>query len=122
MSTRYKVASLKQKRPLVLFLDSGLPKVAAMAANVETYATEKDGSLQSSDAARVTSAGVGAARNLDQHRRDALARVDEAAFSSAQFSFLFYFFDHVDNIFFFFRSWFHVKVCCVAGAGFFTDA
>jgi len=75
-----------------------------MAANVETYATEKDGSLQSSDAARVTSAGVGAARNLDQHRRDALARVDEAAFSSAQFSFLFYFFDHVDNIFIIFSQ------------------
>src|SRR5712671_412352 len=101
MSTPYKVASLKQKRPLVLFLDSGLPKVAAMAANVETYATEKDGSLQSSDAARVTSAGVGAARNLDQHRRDALARVDEAAFSSAQF-FLFFFSIMLITFFFFF--------------------
>ncbi|THV02791.1 inorganic phosphate transporter [Dendrothele bispora CBS 962.96] len=36
---------------------------------------------------------------LDERRRAALAEVDNAKF-----------------------SWFHVKVCCVAGAGFFTDA
>lgn len=37
--------------------------------------------------------------NIDQHRRDALAEIDNAKF-----------------------SWFHVKVCLVAGVGFFTDA
>ncbi|KAG7089663.1 hypothetical protein E1B28_011323 [Marasmius oreades] len=42
---------------------------------------------------------VGGAMSLDEHRRAALAEVDNAKF-----------------------SWFHVKVCAVAGVGFFTDA
>ncbi|KAH9954295.1 major facilitator superfamily domain-containing protein [Russula dissimulans] len=71
-----------------------------MAANVETYATEKDASLQSSDGARPGhGGGGGAARELDHSRRSALAQVDDAPF-----------------------SWFHVKICAVAGVGFFTDA
>jgi hypothetical protein len=89
-----------------------------MAANVETYAPEKDASLQSSDAARPGhGGGGGAARDLDQNRRSALARVDDAPFSSVPFSsFAMYMLN------FFFRSWFHVKICAVAGVGFFTDA
>jgi len=66
-----------------------------MANTIENRSTEKDGSLQSSDAAP----RVSAARELDDRRRAALSQVDNAAF-----------------------SWFHVKVCCVAGVGFFTDA
>lgn len=40
-----------------------------------------------------------AAHTLDERRRAALAEIDNAPF-----------------------SWFHVKVCAVAGVGFFTDA
>ncbi|KAI0067338.1 phosphate permease [Artomyces pyxidatus] len=43
--------------------------------------------------------GSNVAHELDERRRAALAEVDNAKF-----------------------SWFHVKVCCVAGVGFFTDA
>ncbi|KAI0303635.1 inorganic phosphate transporter [Multifurca ochricompacta] len=68
-----------------------------MATNVETNYPEKDvGSLQSSVAAHPH---YNAARDLDESRRAALAQVDNATF-----------------------SWFHVKVCAVAGVGFFTDA
>ncbi|KAJ7158901.1 phosphate transporter [Mycena filopes] len=45
---------------------------------------------------------------LDERRRAALAEVDNAQFS------------HV--VVFICNGWFHVKVCLVAGAGFFTDA
>jgi len=66
-----------------------------MAANIE-HTNEKDGSLQSS----VGRPGPAhAAQELDAHRRAALSQADNAVF-----------------------SWFHVKVCAVAGAGFFTDA
>ncbi|KAI0279767.1 phosphate transporter [Russula aff. rugulosa BPL654] len=56
---------------------------------------EKDGSLGSS----VAAPRPNPARDLDERRRAALAEVDNASF-----------------------SWFHVKVCFVAGVGFFTDA
>ncbi|KAI9460368.1 phosphate transporter [Russula earlei] len=63
-------------------------------ANVESYAPEKDDS-QNSDYVRTGPA----VRELDESRRAALHQVDEASF-----------------------SWFHFKVCIVAGVGFFTDA
>lgn len=66
-----------------------------MLFTVMATTNEKDDSLQSSVAAQ----RPGAARELDERRRDALNQVDNADF-----------------------SWFHVKVCCVAGVGFFTDA
>ncbi|KAH9989471.1 hypothetical protein BJV77DRAFT_963930 [Russula vinacea] len=67
-----------------------------MAANIDNHRSdEKDGSLGSS----VGAAAPGGARELDERRRAALSQVDNATF-----------------------SWFHVKVCCVAGVGFFTDA
>ncbi|KAK7454530.1 hypothetical protein VKT23_011284 [Stygiomarasmius scandens] len=57
-------------------------------------ASEKGSSVASADNHNKPSNYV-----LDERRRAALAEVDNAKF-----------------------SWFHVKVCCVAGAGFFTDA
>jgi PHS family inorganic phosphate transporter-like MFS transporter len=66
-----------------------------MAANIETHSNEK-GSLQSSDN---QNARISAARNLNERRRAALAQIDDAPF-----------------------SWFHFKVICVAGVGFFADA
>ncbi|KAF8486185.1 phosphate permease [Russula ochroleuca] len=67
-----------------------------MAANIDNHrSTEKDGSLGSSAGA----VAPVAARDLDERRRAALSQVDNASF-----------------------SWFHVKVCAVAGVGFFTDA
>ncbi len=86
-----------------------------MASNVETHSNEKDaGSLDSSVNAR-----IGAARNLDERRRAALAHID-----GANFSFVFFFFwsHHFPRADISLRSWFHFKVICVAGAGFFTDA
>jgi hypothetical protein len=74
---------------------------------------EKDDSYHSSDAIRPH-----AARELDQRRRDALLQVDNANFSSV-------FLDHLFSpacIDIVIRSWFHFKVCAVAGCGFFTDA
>jgi PHS family inorganic phosphate transporter-like MFS transporter len=69
-----------------------------MAANIETHSNEKDvGSLQSS--VNQQNARLGAARVLDERRRAALSQIDNASF-----------------------SWFHFKVICVAGVGFFTDA
>ncbi|KAF8501731.1 phosphate permease [Russula emetica] len=62
-----------------------------------TSSNEKDGSLQSSVAHAAPRPS--AALELDERRRAALSQVDNASF-----------------------SWFHVKVCCVAGVGFFTDA
>ncbi|KAI0267662.1 phosphate transporter [Gloeopeniophorella convolvens] len=71
-----------------------------MAANIETRSTEKDiDSSRSSVTGAAAAARAGAARDLDERRRAALAEVDNATF-----------------------SWFHVKVCLVAGVGFFTDA
>jgi len=64
-------------------------------ANIESRTNEKDGSLSSSVGQR----GAIAAHELDERRRAALAQADNAPF-----------------------SWFHVKICFVAGAGFFTDA
>jgi PHS family inorganic phosphate transporter-like MFS transporter len=64
-------------------------------ANIESRTNEKDGSLESSVGQR----GAVAAHELDERRRAALAQADNAPF-----------------------SWFHVKICFVAGAGFFTDA
>lgn len=66
-----------------------------MANLLESRANEKDGSLESTDGRRI---GI-AAQELDERRRAALAQADNAPF-----------------------SWFHVKICFVAGAGFFTDA
>jgi MFS transporter, PHS family, inorganic phosphate transporter len=53
---------------------------------------------------------------LDERRRAALADVDNAEFSYV-FSMLFIL-CHLMSL----TSWFHVKVCLVAGVGFFTDA
>jgi len=64
-------------------------------ANIESRTNEKDGSLESSVGPR----GALAAHELDEQRRAALSQADNAPF-----------------------SWFHVKICFVAGAGFFTDA
>jgi MFS transporter, PHS family, inorganic phosphate transporter len=55
---------------------------------------------------------------LDERRRAALAEVDNAKFSYAHFMFTIPIFDCSS----FHRRLFHVKVCCVAGVGFFTDA
>jgi MFS transporter, PHS family, inorganic phosphate transporter len=52
---------------------------------------------------------------LDERRRAALADVDNAEFSYV-FSILSLY------AISYFCSWFHVKVCLVAGVGFFTDA
>jgi PHS family inorganic phosphate transporter-like MFS transporter len=66
-----------------------------MADNIEAHSNEKEvGSLQSS----ANQYNI-AARNLDERRRNALAQIDNATF-----------------------SWFHIKVICVAGVGFFADA
>jgi MFS transporter, PHS family, inorganic phosphate transporter len=55
---------------------------------------------------------------LDERRRAALAEVDNAKFSCVfTSSNAISDFTHLSP-----RSWFHFKVCCVAGAGFFTDA
>ncbi|KAI9567326.1 major facilitator superfamily domain-containing protein [Boletus coccyginus] len=51
---------------------------------------------------------------LNERRRAALAEIDNAPFSYA----LSLFFHSISYL----RSWFHVKVCLVAGVGFFTDA
>jgi PHS family inorganic phosphate transporter-like MFS transporter len=65
-------------------------------AAIETHSNEKEvGSLQSS----ANQQGYNAARELDQRRKNALAQIDDATF-----------------------SWFHIKVICVAGVGFFADA
>jgi PHS family inorganic phosphate transporter-like MFS transporter len=65
-------------------------------AAIETHSNEKEvGSLQSS----ANQQGYSAARELDQRRRNALTQIDDATF-----------------------SWFHIKVICVAGVGFFADA
>ncbi|PPQ90999.1 hypothetical protein CVT25_013924 [Psilocybe cyanescens] len=58
---------------------------------------EKSSSNNSNE--KIVSSGVGAAHVLDERRRIALAEIDDAKF-----------------------SWFHAKVCIVAGVGFFTDA
>ncbi|KAA1467701.1 phosphate permease [Dentipellis sp. KUC8613] len=74
----------------------------AMAAIVETASAEKRTSSSENDIPALPSgrrANHSAALELDERRRAALAEVDNAKF-----------------------SWFHVKVCMVAGAGFFTDA
>jgi PHS family inorganic phosphate transporter-like MFS transporter len=55
--------------------------------------------------------------DLNERRRAALEEIDNAKFScvfvcmAARYALTHCLF-----------SWFHVKVCCVAGAGFFTDA
>ncbi|KAH8980882.1 phosphate permease [Lactarius akahatsu] len=67
-----------------------------MATNVETHNEKDVGSLQSSVERPPR---VAVAHSLDERRRAALAHIDGANF-----------------------SWFHLKVICVAGAGFFTDA
>lgn len=89
-----------------------------MAANIENVSNEKDvGSLQSSVR---QSAPVGAARNLDERRRAALSHID-----NANFSLVFFLFVGLISFFvltFSLCSWFHFKVICVAGVGFFTDA
>ncbi len=57
---------------------------------------------------------------LDEQRRAALAEVDNAKFSYA--TSIYFGLPGVDFFLFFLSSWFHVKVCLVAGVGFFTDA
>lgn len=52
---------------------------------------------------------------LNERRRAALAEIDNAPFSYALFP-SFFVPSHLPH------SWFHVKVCLVAGVGFFTDA
>ena len=79
-------------------------------ATIEARSNEKDASLQSSDGRPV------AAHELDARRRAALAQADEAVFSLVL---LFFPLPFVDIIV---PSWFHLKVCAVAGVGFFTDA
>ncbi|KAF8265016.1 phosphate transporter [Lactarius quietus] len=76
-------------------------------ANVET-SNEKDGSLHSSVNPNARVGTSGAARNLDERRRAALSHIDNAAFSLVLVCLL--------------LSWFHFKVICVAGVGFFADA
>lgn len=56
-----------------------------------------------------------AARELDANRAEALEAIDRAPFSCVASLLPSSARDHV-------RSWFHVKVCLVAGTGFFTDA
>lgn len=78
---------------------------------------EKDGSLGSSIAAPRPHV----ARELDEKRRAALSQVDNAQFSSVKLHISL--FDIVLTLTLsIVLSWFHVKVCCVAGVGFFTDA
>ena len=55
---------------------------------------------------------------LDEKRRAALAEIDNAKFSYVSHSFLGPFPLLIPNT----LRWFHVKVCMVAGVGFFTDA
>jgi len=55
---------------------------------------------------------------LDERRRAALAEVDNAKFSYA----VLHSFSVCQQLTFFLSSWFHAKVCLVAGVGFFTDA
>jgi PHS family inorganic phosphate transporter-like MFS transporter len=85
-----------------------------MAANVENRPNEKDASLQSS----VAGGQHVAARNLDERRRSALAHIDNASFSSVKKKLLFSTLMLKSIV----CSWFHVKICAVAGVGFFTDA
>lgn len=54
---------------------------------------------------------------LNEKRRATLAEIDSARFSYARLSFTL-----VDLIDRGVHRWFHVRVCLVAGAGFFTDA
>ncbi|TFY83528.1 hypothetical protein EWM64_g475 [Hericium alpestre] len=71
-----------------------------MAAQVDSSVMlEKKTSSEGSIPALPRGANNTVAHELDERRRAALAEVDNAKF-----------------------SWFHVKVCMVAGAGFFTDA
>ncbi|TFY72287.1 hypothetical protein EVG20_g720 [Dentipellis fragilis] len=72
-----------------------------MAAIIDTASAEKKTSSENDIPALPSGrqAHTSAALELDERRRAALAEVDNAKF-----------------------SWFHVKVCMVAGAGFFTDA
>jgi PHS family inorganic phosphate transporter-like MFS transporter len=84
-----------------------------MAANIDQHSPEKDASLQSSVAARPS-----VARDLDERRRSALAHIDNASFSLVKLP------EHLFHVCveLIACSWFHVKIACVAGVGFFTDA
>jgi hypothetical protein len=87
-------------------------------AHIETHSNEKDGSLQSSVNQNARVGAGGAARNLDERRRAALSHIDNAAFSLVLFCLLLPSVRADLSL----RSWFHVKVICVAGVGFFADA
>ena len=79
-------------------------------ATIEPRTNEKDASLDSSDGRPVR------AHDLDARRRAALAQADEATFSSVPL------FLSLLPLIHHYRRWFHLKVCAVAGVGFFTDA
>lgn len=88
-----------------------------MAANIETHENEKDLSSPQSSVNQNTRSG--AAHNLNESRRAALSHIDNANFSFVLLLFSSYLFPCADLSL---RRWFHFKVICVAGVGFFADA
>lgn len=89
-----------------------------MAANIETHSNEKD--LSSPQSSVNQNIRTGAAHNLNESRRAALSHIDNANFSFVVLLlFWSYQFPCADLSL---RRWFHFKVICVAGVGFFADA